>query len=60
MRHIKSTHPFEKIVFKNKRTRAQSASGTKRAASAKQRLPEGMTNQKIRESIENDTSDYKI
>jgi hypothetical protein len=60
MRHIRSAHPFEKIVLKGKRTRAQSASGQKRAVSAKQRLPEGMTNQKIRDSIENDTSDYKI
>ena len=60
MRHIKSAHPFEKIVFKNKKARAQSVSGQKRAMSAKQRVPEGMTNQKIRESIDNDTSDYKL
>ena len=49
MRHLKSTHPFEKIVFKNKKVRAQSASGQKRASSAKYRVPEGMTNEKIRE-----------
>ena len=53
MRHLKSTHPFEKIVFKNKKGRAQSVSGQKRAFSAKQRMPEGLTNEKIRESIEN-------
>lgn len=52
MRHIKTTQPFEKISMKNKKTRSQSVSAQKRAASAKQRLPEGMTNQKIRDSIE--------
>jgi hypothetical protein len=62
MRHLRSSHPFEKIVFKNKRSRVQSASGQKRAYSVKQRVPEGLTNEKIRESLEEDskagTQDY--
>ena len=52
MRHLRSAHPFEKIVFKSKKMRAQSVSGQKRASSAKYRPPEGLTNEKIREELE--------
>ena len=49
-------------MFRNKKNRAQSASGQKRASSAKQRMPEGMTNEKIREKFEEEnkaeTKDY--
>lgn len=54
MRHLRSSNPFERVVFKGKKARAESASGQKRAASAKHRAPEGLTNEKIRESIEKD------
>ena len=57
MRHLKSSHPFERIVFKSKKVRAQSASGQKRASSAKYRAPEGLTNEKIREEID---KEYKV
>jgi hypothetical protein len=52
MRHLKSSHPFDRLVFKNKKNRSQSASAQKRPFSAKQRVPEGLTNEKIRESLE--------
>jgi len=58
MRHLKSAHPFEKIVFKNKKNRSQSASANKRPFSAKQRIPEGITNEKIRESLGNYEEPY--
>jgi hypothetical protein len=48
MRHLKSPQPFEKIVFKNKKYRAQSASGQKRPHSTAKKIPEGLTNEKIR------------
>jgi ketol-acid reductoisomerase len=54
MRHLKSNTPFERIVFKNKRIRSKSTSNTaqQRSYSAKQRIPEGLTNQKIKEELE--------
>ena len=54
MRHLKSSHPFEKIVFKSKKYRSQSASGQKRPFTAVKKPQEGLTNEKIRESIEKD------
>lgn len=54
MRHLKSSHPFDKIVFKTKKYRSQSASGQKRIYSAVKKPQEGLTNEKIRESLEKD------
>lgn len=51
MRHLKSNTPFERIVFKNKRNRSKSANNV-RSQSAKQRIPDTLTNQKIKEELE--------
>lgn len=50
MRHLKSNTPFERIVFKNKRNRSKSANNV-RSQSAKQRIPDALTNQKIKEEL---------
>lgn len=52
MRHLRSNTPFERIVFKNKRNRSKSANNVQRSQSAKQRIPDTLTNQKIKEELE--------
>jgi hypothetical protein len=59
MRHLKSNAPFERIVFKNKRVRSKSTTAQQRSYSAKQRVPEGLTNEKVREELERNEPKYQ-
>ena len=47
MRHLKSSQPFEKIVWKNKKQRG-AKSAQKRPVSSKPPGPENLTNEKLR------------
>lgn len=49
MRHLKSNSPFDRIVFKNKKNRSKSANNAQRSHQTRQKIPEGLTNQKIKE-----------